>query len=209
MKFTINPPSTPIAPGINMAQEWYRFFSRVQNEIGNNQISDLGSAPVLVFSASDILTNEKVLTQGAGLTFTSAPNTLTLALTASGVTPGSYGDASNFVALTVDTYGRVTAIDEFPAGSAAVSSATIDFGAFPGSNEASVAFADTAIAAGSNIRAWFAADATSADHTALDHRYAPVFIELTALPTAGVGGTIYARSEHKMQGQWSVKYSWS
>jgi len=88
-------------------------------------------------------------------------------------------------------------------------SATIDFGAFPGSNEASVSFADTSVLAGSNIQAWFAADSATADHTAADHRYAPIFIQLTALPTAGVGGTIYARSEHKMQGQWAVEYSWS
>lgn len=88
-------------------------------------------------------------------------------------------------------------------------SATLNFGAFPGSNEASVNFADTAILAGSNVQAWFAADSTTADHTADDHKYAPIFINLTALPTAGVGGTIYARSEHKMQGQWAVKYSWS
>lgn len=132
-----------------------------------------------------------------------------LSLTDTGVTAGDYGDASNFVTLTVDAKGRITAIQEFPAGSASISTATIDFGAFPGSNEASVAFIDAAILAGSNVRAWFAADSSTADHTDLDHRYAPLFIGLTALPTAGVGGTIYARSEHKMQGQWSVKYSWS
>lgn len=91
----------------------------------------------------------------------------------------------------------------------AVSTATLNFGAFPGSNEASVTFADTGVIAGSNIQAWFAADSTTADHTAADHRYAPLFISLACLPTAGVGGTIYARSEHKMQGQWAVKYSWS
>jgi len=98
---------------------------------------------------------------------------------------------------------------DLAAASGIYGSATIDFGAFPGSNEASISFADTSVLAGSNIQAWFAADSTTADHTAADHRYAPIFIQLTALPTAGVGGTIYARSEHKMQGQWAVKYSWS
>lgn len=87
--------------------------------------------------------------------------------------------------------------------------ATIDFGAFPGSNEASVAFADAAVSAGSVVKAWFTADSVTADHTANDHKYAPVFINLTALPTAGVGGTIYARSEEKMQGQWLVNWEWS
>jgi len=98
-------------------------------------------------------------------------------------------------------------IDDF--AGVTIGSATLNFGAFPGSNEASVSFADTSVLAGSNIQAWFAADSSTADHTADDHRYAPIFIHLTALPTAGVGGTIYARSEYKMQGQWAVKYSWS
>jgi len=91
---------------------------------------------------------------------------------------------------------------------ATLGSVTLDFGAFPGSNEALASFADVGVAAVSVIHAWFRADDTTAEHTASDHRYAPVFIQLTALPTAGVGGTIYARSVHKMQGQWKVRYSW-
>lgn len=87
--------------------------------------------------------------------------------------------------------------------------ATIDFGAFPGANEASVAFADAAVSGSSVVKAWFTADSVTADHTANDHKYAPVFINLTGLPTAGVGGTIYARSEEKMQGQWLVNWEYN
>jgi hypothetical protein len=86
--------------------------------------------------------------------------------------------------------------------------ATIDFGGAPGSNEAGVAFADAAVLAGSKVRAYFMAGDSTADHPAADHRYAPLFIHLTALPTAGVGGMIFARSEHKMHGQWVVRYTW-
>lgn len=85
----------------------------------------------------------------------------------------------------------------------------VDFGAHPGSNEASITFADVDIEASSLIRAWFDGGASTADHSEDDHRYAPVFINLTAKPTAGVGGTIYARSLHKMTGRWAISYSWS
>lgn len=87
--------------------------------------------------------------------------------------------------------------------------ATIDFGAFPGANETSVTVSDTNVVAGSVIKAWFMSDDSTADHTAADHKYAPTFINLTAEPDAGVGLIIYARSEHKMQGQWLVNWEYN
>jgi len=87
--------------------------------------------------------------------------------------------------------------------------ATIDFGAFPGLNETSVTVSDTNVVAGSVIKAWFMSDDSTADHTAADHKYAPTFINLTAEPDAGVGLIIYARSEHKMQGQWLVNWEYN
>ncbi len=87
--------------------------------------------------------------------------------------------------------------------------ATLDFGAFPGSNEASVAFSDATIGAGSKVEAFIMANDTTSDHTAADHRYAGQFFSLTAAPSAGVGGTIYARSIHKMQGTFAVRWVWA
>lgn len=87
--------------------------------------------------------------------------------------------------------------------------ATIDFGAFPGLNETSVTVADTNVVAGSVIKAWFMSDDITADHTAADHKYAPTFINLTAEPDVGVGLIIYARSEHKMQGEWVVQWEYN
>lgn len=87
--------------------------------------------------------------------------------------------------------------------------ATLNFGAFPGSNEASVAFSDASIGASSKVEAYFMGADTAGTHTAADHRYAGLFIDLTAVPSAGVGGTIYARSQHRMQGQWAVRYVWA
>lgn len=90
-----------------------------------------------------------------------------------------------------------------------LATATLDFGAFPGSNEASVDFADPAILGTSKVEAYLMADDTTSDHTASDHRYAGQFFSLTAAPSAGVGGTVYARSIHKMQGTFAVRVVWA
>ena len=89
--------------------------------------------------------------------------------------------------------------------------ATIDFGAFPGSAEAVIAVAgQTGISATSKAEAFFMGDDTSATHTAADHRYAPAFIGLTCgTPTAGVGFNIYARAVDQMQGAFSVRFVWA
>ena len=89
--------------------------------------------------------------------------------------------------------------------------ATINFGAHPGSNEASVTVTGlTTISATSKAEAWVMADDTSANHTAADHKYFPVFASLTCgTPTAGTGFTIYARSIEKLSGAWTVRYVWA
>jgi hypothetical protein len=93
----------------------------------------------------------------------------------------------------------------------ATGTATINFGAHPGSNEASVAVTgQTTISATSKAEAWIMADDTTSDHTASDHRYAELFLSLTCgTPTAGVGFTIYARAIDKLTGQFAVRYVWS
>ena len=93
----------------------------------------------------------------------------------------------------------------------ATGSGVIDFGAFPGSNEASVAIiGQGAIGAGSKCDAFVMADDTSTDHTALDHRYFERFASLSCgNATAGVGFTVYATSEHKMQGKWAFRWVWA
>jgi hypothetical protein len=85
----------------------------------------------------------------------------------------------------------------------------IDFGAFPGSNEASVdVTGQTSISAGSYAEAYVMDDAVG-PHTQNDHRYFSLFAGLTCgQPTAGVGFTIYARSTEKMQGPFVVRWVW-
>lgn len=87
----------------------------------------------------------------------------------------------------------------------------LDFGAFPGSNEASVAITGQAdITGGSSAEAWIMADDTTTDHTASDHKYAPELFSVTCgTPTPSTGFTIYGRSIHKMQGKFAVRWVWS
>lgn len=90
-----------------------------------------------------------------------------------------------------------------------VGDAVIDFGAWPGSNEASVTVTgQTGITASTPVEAWMMAEA-SGTHTLQDATYAARFISLTVGVPAGEAFTIYARSEHKMQGQFAVRYVWA
>lgn len=87
--------------------------------------------------------------------------------------------------------------------------AIIDFGAWPGSNEASVVVTgQTGITPTTPVEAWLMAEA-SVDHTAQDATYAALFVSLTVSPPSGTSFTINARSEHKMQGQFIVRYQWA
>ena len=93
----------------------------------------------------------------------------------------------------------------------ATGTATIDFGAYPGANEASVAVTgQSAILATSKVEAWIMGDDTSSSHTAEDHKYAALFMALTCgTPTASTGFTIYARAIDKLQGTWTVRWVWA
>jgi hypothetical protein len=86
---------------------------------------------------------------------------------------------------------------------------TIDFGVFPGSQEASVAFTDATIGAASKVEPYVMADGVAGTHTANDHRYLPLLAQFTALPSAGVGGTIYGRALMKMIGLFQLRYVWA
>lgn len=89
--------------------------------------------------------------------------------------------------------------------------ATIDFGAFPGSNEASIAVTGQgAILASSKAEAYVMADDTTGDHSANDHRYLTALVGLTCgTPTLATGFTIYARSTEKLQGTFSLRWVWA
>ena len=89
--------------------------------------------------------------------------------------------------------------------------AIIDFGAFPGSNEASITVTgQSEILATSNAEAYVMGDDTTADKTASDHRYVGLFAVFTCgTPTAASGFPIYGRSTEKLQGTFKVRYVWA
>lgn len=89
--------------------------------------------------------------------------------------------------------------------------ATIDFGAFPGSSEASIAVTGQAsILATSKAEAYIMGDDTTSDHTAEDHRYAAALIALTCgTPTVATGFTIHGRCLDKMQGTFALRWIWA
>lgn len=89
--------------------------------------------------------------------------------------------------------------------------ATIDFGASPGANEASIAVTgQTTISATSKCESFIMADDTTSDHTASDHRYLAALAGLTCgTPTAGTGFTIYATSLEKLIGTFKLRWVWT
>lgn len=88
--------------------------------------------------------------------------------------------------------------------------ATLDFGAFPGSQEASVSISVPTIGASAKAEAFIMGDDTTADHTAADHRYIAAMLGLTCgTPTAGVGFTIYGRAFDQLSGRVAVRYVWT
>lgn len=93
----------------------------------------------------------------------------------------------------------------------ATGTVTIDFGAFPGSNEASVTVTGQgSISATSKAEAFVMADDTSGTHTASDHRYFAMLAALTCgTPVAAAGFTIYARSAEKLQGTFALRWVWA
>lgn len=88
--------------------------------------------------------------------------------------------------------------------------AIIDFGAAPGSNEASIAVSDASVSGTSKAEAYIMADDTSVDHTANDHRYVINWLRpVCGTPSAGVGFMIYGYSTEKLAGKFTLRYVWA
>ena len=91
-----------------------------------------------------------------------------------------------------------------------VGTATVDFGAWPGSNEASVAVTgQPGISATSAAEAFLMAEASGV-HTAADASYVGLFMAVSCgVPAAGTGFTVYARAGYKLTGTFKVRWVWS
>lgn len=100
--------------------------------------------------------------------------------------------------------------DTVTGGGSTGGSATLDFGAAPGSTVASVAVTgQTGILSGSRIRAWV--QGSTADHNAYEHtRIFPGRIGLAAGDVvAGTGFTIHAETELRLTGDVAVNWEWA
>lgn len=87
---------------------------------------------------------------------------------------------------------------------------TINFGSGEGSNEATATVSgQTDILSTSVVNISVKADSTSSDHSANDHKYLPVFCSFSVgTITDATGFSVYATSEHKLTGTWTVHYNW-
>jgi hypothetical protein len=87
--------------------------------------------------------------------------------------------------------------------------ATLDFGAFPGATDASVAVTGQAgIVAGSLVEAWIR-PAVTADHSVDEHRVEEMQVMADTI-VAGTGFTIFGRTRNdRLWGAWSLAWAWA
>ena len=91
-------------------------------------------------------------------------------------------------------------------------SATLDFGAFPGASDATVAVTGQgSILAGSLAEAWLLPAAT-ADHSADEHRVESLQVTADTV-AAGTGFTIFGRNtgfgNSRIYGKWNIAWVWN
>jgi len=129
---------------------------------------------------------------------------------------GAFGSSTLIPVVTVNAKGLITAISTVAAsgggggGSVNSGTATVNFGAFPGSTDTSVAVTgQTGILAGSIVQAWIR-PAVTADHSEMDHIVDPPRIVAGEI-VAGVGFTIRAFTENtrRHHGEYAVQWTWS
>lgn len=89
--------------------------------------------------------------------------------------------------------------------------ATLNFGATPGTNHVSVAVTgQAAIIAGSHVEAWIMGNDSTAEHTAYEHMVLAgyVMLPITAV-VAGTGFTINSMTELRLTGNVAVRWAWN
>jgi len=92
---------------------------------------------------------------------------------------------------------------------AGTGSATLNFGAAPGTNTATVdVTGQAAIVAGSYVEAWIQGNDSTAEHNAYKHAIVPMIVRITTV-AAGTGFTIQGASEWRLNGTFTVRWVWS
>ena len=99
-----------------MTTEWYRFFWNIYGFTGTGVVpvnkggtglDTIGDHQIIIGNSNNVF--EPAVFTGSGINITYAPGIVNLAIGASGVTPGTYGSASQVGVFTVNQYGNITA----------------------------------------------------------------------------------------------------
>lgn len=99
-----------------MSTEWYRFFWNIYGftgtgvvpvDKGGTGLNTIGNHQLIIGNTNNVF--EPAILTGSGITISYAPGIVNLAIGASGVTPGTYGSASQVGVFTVNEFGNITA----------------------------------------------------------------------------------------------------
>lgn len=102
--------------GDTMTTEWYRFFWNIYGftgtgvvpvDKGGTGLDTIGNHQIIIGNANNVF--EPASLTGSGITISYSSGIVNLAIGASGVTPGTYGSASQVGVFTVNQYGNITA----------------------------------------------------------------------------------------------------
>ena len=98
-----------------MSTEWYRFFWNIYGftgtgvvpvDKGGTGLNTIGDHQIIIGNANNVF--EPASLTGSGITISYSPGIVNFAIGASGVTPGTYGSASQVGIFTVNQYGSIT-----------------------------------------------------------------------------------------------------
>jgi hypothetical protein len=115
-----------------MSTEWYRFFWNIYGftgagivpvNKGGTGLDTIDNHQIIIGNANNVF--EPATLTGSGITISYSSGIVNFAIGASGVTPGTYGSASQIGIFTVNQYGNITAASN---ASIAISAAQITSG---------------------------------------------------------------------------------
>ena len=84
----------------------------------------------------------------------------------------------------------------------------MDFGAFPGSNTATVTSTVNGMGIGAIVTPSFTSASAVENHTIKDHLYLPIFVSLSGKNVVTDTVSVTAVSQHKIVGKFNINYIW-
>ena len=106
---------------LTMTTEWYRFFWNIYGFTGTGVVpvnkggtglDAIGNHQIIIGNSAGAF--EPAELKGFGVNVTYTPGFVNISIGASGVTPGTYGNASTVGQLTINQYGVITAAANIP-----------------------------------------------------------------------------------------------